>query len=91
MYISTTSKLCPIQEEFNLPWYSWYPAPLKRYFERRAVTDWPAIANYAKYTRQSIGSASIAYAIIWRPRPLSAWTDSISWIRRPRVRRHALS
>jgi ubiquinone/menaquinone biosynthesis C-methylase UbiE len=49
IYITTTSKLCPIQEEFNLPIYSWYPARLKRYFERRAVTDWPAIANYAKY------------------------------------------
>lgn len=49
LYISTTSKLCPQQEEFNLPLYSWYPAPLKRYFERRAVADWPAVANFAKY------------------------------------------
>lgn len=49
LYISTTSRLCPIQEEFNLPLYSWYPARLKRYFERRAVSDWPAVANYAKY------------------------------------------
>jgi ubiquinone/menaquinone biosynthesis C-methylase UbiE len=49
IYISTTNKLCPRQEEFNLPFYSWYPRWLKRYFERRAVTDWPAIANHAKY------------------------------------------
>ncbi len=49
LYISTTSRLCPIQEEFNLPLYSWYPAPLKRHFERRAITDWPAVANFAKY------------------------------------------
>ena len=49
LYISTTSCLCPKQEEFNLPFYSWYPAPLKRHFERRAVTDWPAVANFAKY------------------------------------------
>ena len=49
LYLSTTNWLCPRQEEFNLPWYSWYPGPLKRYFERRAVSDWPAIANFAKY------------------------------------------
>ena len=49
LYINTTNKLCPRQEEFNLPLYSWYPPALKRYFERRAVTDWPAIANFAKY------------------------------------------
>ena len=49
LYLSTTNYLCPIQEEFNLPLYSWYPAPLKRYCERLAVTTRPAIANYAKY------------------------------------------
>lgn len=49
LYMSTTNKLCPIQEEFNLPLYSWYPAPLKRYYERLAVTRRPEIANYAKY------------------------------------------
>lgn len=47
--ISTSSKLCPKQQEFNLPLYSWYPRRLKRYFERRAVTDRPDLANYAKY------------------------------------------
>ncbi len=49
IYISTTSSLCPSQDEFNLPGYGWYPRPLKRYFEHRAVTDWPAVVNYAKY------------------------------------------
>jgi ubiquinone/menaquinone biosynthesis C-methylase UbiE len=49
LYINTSSRLCPRQEEFNLPCYSWYPASLKRYFEKRAITDWPAVANYAKY------------------------------------------
>lgn len=49
LYISTSNKLCPVQEEFNLPFYSWYPGPLKKYVERRAVTDWPAVANHAKY------------------------------------------
>lgn len=49
IYINTSSKLCPKQQEFNLPLYSWYPQRIKRYFERRAVTDRPELANYAKY------------------------------------------
>lgn len=49
LYLSTSSKLCPFQQEFNLPLYGWYPGYLKRYFERRALTDWPAVANFAKY------------------------------------------
>ena len=49
LYINTSSKLCPKQQEFNLPLYSWYPQWLKRHFERRAVTDRPELANYAKY------------------------------------------
>jgi 2-polyprenyl-6-hydroxyphenyl methylase/3-demethylubiquinone-9 3-methyltransferase len=49
LYLSTTNALCPKQQEFNLPLYSWYPGPLKRYCERLAVTTRPAIANYAKY------------------------------------------
>jgi len=49
LYVSTSNYLCPKQMEFDLPMYSWYPAPLKRYFEKRAVTDWPELANHAKY------------------------------------------
>jgi ubiquinone/menaquinone biosynthesis C-methylase UbiE len=49
LYVSTSSWLCPKQQEFNLPGYSWYPGFVKRYVERRAVTDWPEVANYAKY------------------------------------------
>jgi 2-polyprenyl-6-hydroxyphenyl methylase/3-demethylubiquinone-9 3-methyltransferase len=49
LYISTNNTLCPIQSEFNLPIYSWYPKILKNYFERRAVTDWPELVNFAKY------------------------------------------
>jgi ubiquinone/menaquinone biosynthesis C-methylase UbiE len=49
LYLSTTNKLCPIQEEFTLPLYSWYPAPLKRRYEKLAVTTRPEIANHAKY------------------------------------------
>jgi 2-polyprenyl-6-hydroxyphenyl methylase/3-demethylubiquinone-9 3-methyltransferase len=49
LYLSTSNWLCPVQQEFNLPCYSWYPPFLKRYYERRAVTDRPDLANYAKY------------------------------------------
>lgn len=49
LYLSTTNKLCPIQQEFDLPLYSWYPAPLKRHYERLAITTRPEIANHAKY------------------------------------------
>lgn len=49
LFLSTTNKLCPIQQEFNLPLYSWYPALLKRYFEHLAVTTRPALANFARY------------------------------------------
>ena len=49
LYLSTTNVLCPKQQEFNLPLYSWYPTGLKHYCERLATTTRPAIANYAKY------------------------------------------
>lgn len=49
LLLSTSNKLCPVQQEFNLPLYSWYPGPLKRHFERLATTSRPSIANYAKY------------------------------------------
>ena len=49
LYLSTTSWLCPMQQEFNLPLYSWYPGFLKRKYERLAVTTRPEIANHCKY------------------------------------------
>ncbi len=49
LFLTTTNKLCPIQREFNLPLYSWYPAPLKHYFEHLALTTHPQLANFAKY------------------------------------------
>jgi 2-polyprenyl-6-hydroxyphenyl methylase/3-demethylubiquinone-9 3-methyltransferase len=49
LFLTTSSKLCPKQQEFNLPFYSWYPETLKRYFEKLAVTTHPQLANYAKY------------------------------------------
>jgi 2-polyprenyl-6-hydroxyphenyl methylase/3-demethylubiquinone-9 3-methyltransferase len=47
--LTTSNKLCPIQQEFNLPLYSWYPATLKRHFEQLAITTRPDLANFAKY------------------------------------------
>jgi 2-polyprenyl-6-hydroxyphenyl methylase/3-demethylubiquinone-9 3-methyltransferase len=49
LYLSTNNVLCPKQQEFNLPLYSWYPAPLKRYYERLAKTTRPQLAGYATY------------------------------------------
>ena len=49
LFVSTTNKLCPIQQEFTLPAYSWYPAIIKRRCEQLALTTKPQWANYAKY------------------------------------------
>ena len=49
LYLSTTNWLCPVQDEFNLPLYSWYPPPLKRHFEKLAVTTRPEVANHTRY------------------------------------------
>jgi 2-polyprenyl-6-hydroxyphenyl methylase/3-demethylubiquinone-9 3-methyltransferase len=49
LFLSTDNKLCPKQEEFNLPLYSWYPARFKRYCERLAVTTRPQLVNYARF------------------------------------------
>ena len=49
LYMSTTNALCPVQKEFNLPLYSWYPAPVKRHFEKLSVTTQPHLANFARY------------------------------------------
>ena len=49
LFFTTTNKLCPDQQEFNLFGYSWYPASWKRHYERLAVTTRPDLANYAVY------------------------------------------
>jgi len=49
LFLSTTNKLCPKQQEFSLPLYSWYPGFVKRYCENLAKTTRPEIAGYAKY------------------------------------------
>src|SRR5262249_1959972 len=49
LFASTSNLLCPFQQEFTLPLYSWYPSPVKSYCERVAVTTHPRLVNYAKY------------------------------------------
>ena len=38
VYFSTTNRLCPVQQEFKLPLYSWYPRSVKERCEVLAVT-----------------------------------------------------
>jgi 2-polyprenyl-6-hydroxyphenyl methylase/3-demethylubiquinone-9 3-methyltransferase len=49
LFVTTTNQLCPMQAEFNLPLYSWYPRPMKHHYEKLAVTTRPDIANFARY------------------------------------------
>ena len=49
LFVTTTNRLCPKQQEFALPMYSWYPTVLKRYCERLAVTTHTHWVNHAKY------------------------------------------
>lgn len=49
LYVSTTNRLCPKQMEFELPFYSWYPGPLKRRCEKLSVTTHPEWVNHAKF------------------------------------------
>ncbi len=49
LYLSTSNRLCPVQEEFDLPLYSWYPARVKRRCVQLALTthrEWVAHAEY---------------------------------------------
>lgn len=49
IFLSTNNVLCPKQEEYDLPFYSWYPGWLKRRYERLAVTTRPELVNHAQY------------------------------------------
>jgi 2-polyprenyl-3-methyl-5-hydroxy-6-metoxy-1,4-benzoquinol methylase len=49
VFITTTNALCPKQQEFDLPLYSWYPPRLKRRYEELARTTRPELASYATY------------------------------------------
>lgn len=49
LFITTSNKLCPKQDEFHLPLYSWYPGIAKRHFEHLARTSKPDIAGHAEF------------------------------------------
>ncbi len=49
LYVSTTNKLCPVQQEFNLPLYSWYPSRIKRWCVSKSMSTRPEWANHTRY------------------------------------------
>lgn len=49
LYLSTSNRLCPRQQEFDLPLYSWYPNRIKRWCERKAVSTHPEWVSHARY------------------------------------------
>lgn len=49
LFLTTTNRLCPLQHEFNLPLYGWYPASVKRRCVVLSKTTKPELANYATY------------------------------------------
>lgn len=49
LFLSTSNRLCPVQEEFTLPLYSWYPGWIKRRVVRLACSSRPELAGYATY------------------------------------------
>ncbi len=86
LFLSTTSSLCPYQEEFNLPCYAWYPGWLKRRYERLAVTTRPEIVNFATYpavnwfTPYSLGRELAARGVVAHDRfdTLDVGTNSLA-------------
>lgn len=49
LYLSTSNRLCPVQQEFDLPAYSWYPGWLKRRLVKKAITThrhWVSHADF---------------------------------------------
>jgi len=49
LYVSTTNRLCPVQQEFDLPAYSWYPGWLKERCLKIAMTTRREWVNHATY------------------------------------------
>lgn len=49
IFLSTTNFLCPVQQEFSLPAYSWYPKWVKRRIVRAATSTAPQLVNYATH------------------------------------------
>lgn len=74
LYISTTNKLCPIQHEYNLHLYSWYPRFVKHRYERLAITTRPELVNHATYpavnwfTSYSLANELNKRGFMWKDR-----------------------
>ncbi len=49
LFLSTTNVLCPRQQEFALPLYSWYPGWVKKICVEKARTTRPQLANFATF------------------------------------------
>jgi 2-polyprenyl-6-hydroxyphenyl methylase/3-demethylubiquinone-9 3-methyltransferase len=49
VFVSTTNRLCPAQQEFSLSFYSWYPTAIKRWCVRKALTTRPDWVNHTKF------------------------------------------
>jgi 2-polyprenyl-3-methyl-5-hydroxy-6-metoxy-1,4-benzoquinol methylase len=49
LYLSTTNVVCPVQNEFDLPLYSWYPKFVKRRCEKLAVTTHREWVSHTAY------------------------------------------
>lgn len=49
LFLSTTNVLCPVQQEFSLPLYPWYPPALKRRCIELARTTHPEWVSHAEF------------------------------------------
>ncbi len=49
LYLSTTNRLCPVQQEFTLPLYSWYPGWLKQRCLKLATSTHRGWVNHATF------------------------------------------
>ncbi len=49
IFLSTTNCLCPVQQEFDLPMYSWYPGSLKKYFVKKSLTTSRHLVNFTSF------------------------------------------
>ena len=100
VFLSTTNTLCPYQQEYNLPLFSWYPRALKRRVIELTKSSRPELANYAPFPAvnwfnfYTLRAALEANGLdgVRGPfdLPLSHWSARKRWIARM-IRRHRLA